>query len=148
MSSTGKTTKKWELLPTAAKEGIECPAKLEEGTVQAVGAQAPMPAKMLALLFKKLSTDKNVPSIVRQGLNYFLYFIEDKMKGVNKNSQKMDFLTFYLIVADGLVNWPLEITTSLRALAEEHAMYKIVESVNTGIIRTQLCGTQNADDVT
>ena len=137
MSSTEKTTKVWELLPTAAKKDIVYPATLEEGTLREIGAKSAMPVNMLKLLFRKLSRDKNVPPAVRLGLDYFLYFIDDK-DGVKKDSQKMDFLTYYLIVVDGLVHWPLEITMALRKLAEKHAMYKIPKKVDTAIVRTQL----------
>ena len=147
MSSTEKTTKVWELLPTAAKKDIVYPATLEEGTLREIGAKSAMPVNMLKLLFRKLSRDKNVPPAVRLGLDYFLYFIDDK-DGVKKDSQKMDFLTYYLIVVDGLVHWPLEITMALRKLAEKHAMYKIAEKVNTAIIRTQLSSEQDTDGTT
>ena len=112
--------------------------------MEEVGSKAAMPINMLRVLFKKLTTDKNVPSTVKQGSEYFLYFIDQK-DGAKMDSQKMNFLTYYLTVADGLVNWPLEVTMALRSLAEEHAMYKLARGVNTEIIRTQL-GSEQKDD--
>ena len=78
MSSAANTTAFWELLPESAKKGIPCPEKLEDGTVEEVGSKAAMPINMLRILFKKLTTDTKVPTAVRQGLQYFLYFIDRK----------------------------------------------------------------------
>ena len=141
------TTKVWELLPGAAKNEISYPAKFEEGALEEISAHSAMPIKMVKVLFRKLSRDNNVPAAVRQGLDYFLYFIDEKA-GIGRDSQKMDFLTYYLIVVEGLVHWPLEITMALQKLAEQHAMYKIVEKVNTTLIRTQLDSKQKEDGVT
>lgn len=60
----------------------------------------------------------------------------------------MDFLTFFLSVSDGLINWPVEVTRTLQALAVNNAMCKIFDGANTAIIRLQLDNIQHNGGVT
>ena len=101
---------KWDFLPETLREGLDrrkSGVSLDDGTLQYVVSRAAMPANMLAILFQKLSTDPRVPTDARRGLEYLLYFIEGKKDGVGKDAQKMDFLTFFLSVSDGLKNLSL-----------------------------------------
>ena len=141
---------KWDFLPEALREGLDGRnggVSLDDGTLQDVVSRAAMPANMLAILFQKLSTDPRVPTDARRGLEYLLYFIEGKKDGVGKDAQKMDFLTFFLSVSDGLKNWPVEVARSLQALASQHAMYEVCKSDSTDICMLQLGSVQHPDGV-
>ena len=143
-------TTKWDFLPTELREDLDgrsSSVRLDDGVLQDVVSRAAMPANMLAILFHKLSTDTRVPSDARRGLEYLLYFIDGKKDGVDKNAQKMDFMTFFLSVSEGLKNWPVEVARSLQALALQHAMYKICNGDSTDICMLQLEPTQHTDGV-
>ena len=89
-------TSKWDFLPEKLRDGLDRRrgGSLDGEMLRDVVSRAAMPVNMLAILFRKLSTDPKVPADARLGLEYLLYFIEGKKDGGGKDDQKMDFLTF------------------------------------------------------